>query len=74
MTVGLTPGLKQTGGIGVAAVPISQRLCSSRVKVETLGNGGIAEFISEVHPDLNTLTRPNGADLAPEYLYRAFAT
>ncbi len=27
----------------------------------------------EVHPDLNTLTWPNGADLAPEYLYRAIA-
>ncbi len=27
----------------------------------------------EVHADLNTLTWPNGADLAPEYLYRAIA-
>ena len=27
----------------------------------------------EVHSELNTLTWPNGADLAPEYLYGAIA-
>lgn len=27
----------------------------------------------QVHPELNTLTWPNGADFAPEYLYQAIA-
>lgn len=27
----------------------------------------------QIHAELNTLTWPNGADFAPEYLYRAVA-
>jgi hypothetical protein len=29
----------------------------------------LCDFRSHVHPELDTLTWPNGADFAPDYLY-----
>jgi hypothetical protein len=37
---------------------------------EPLKDPGVFAQVS-VHPDLDTVTWPNGADFAPEYLYRA---